>query len=89
MDGLVPQDSGDQSMALVKLRRAAQVTLPREIREAAHLQEGDYLDVQLTSEGILLCPVSVGVREPSPEQEAEILAVVDQERRSYAKERRR
>ena len=89
MDDLVFQDLRDQSMALVKLRRAAQLTLPREIREAARLEEGDYLDVQLTGEGILLRPVSVGVREPSPEQEAEILAVVDQERKSYAEERRR
>ena len=89
MDDLVFQDLRDQSMALVKLRRAAQLTLPREIREAAHLKEGDYLDVQLTNEGILLRPVSVDVRDPSPEQEAEILAVVDQERKSYAEERRR
>ena len=89
MDDLIPQDPETQEMALVRVRRAAQVTLPREIREAAHLKEGDYLDVQVTKEGILLRPVSVDVREPSPEQEAEILAVVDQERKSYAAERRR
>lgn len=44
---------------------------------------------RLTSEGILLRPVSIGSREPSPEQEAEILAVVDQERKAYAAERHR
>ncbi|MDQ2694582.1 MAG: AbrB/MazE/SpoVT family DNA-binding domain-containing protein [Pseudomonadota bacterium] len=76
-------------MALVKVRRAAQITLPREIRDAAHLQEGDYLEAQLTDEGILLRPVRIGSRDPSPEQEAEILAVVDQERKTYAAERRR
>ena len=64
-------------MALVKVRRAAQ------------LQEGDYLEAELTQEGILLRPVSIGKRDPTPEQEAEILAVVDQERRAYAAERRR
>ncbi len=76
-------------MALVKVRRAAQITLPREIRDAAHLAEGDYLEAELTRDGILLRPVSIGNREPSPEQEAEILAVVDQERKAYAEERHR
>jgi AbrB family looped-hinge helix DNA binding protein len=89
MDGIDKQAPGEQPMALVKVRRAAQITLPREIRDAAHLSEGDYLEAELTSEGILLRPVSIGSREPSPEQEAEILAVVDQERKDYAEERHR
>lgn len=89
MDSLHTQNLGDPLMALVKVRRAAQITLPREIRDAAHLEEGDYLEAQLTSEGILLRPVSIGSREPSPEQELEILAIVDQERKAYAAERRR
>ena len=38
-------------MALVKVRRAAQITLPREIREAARLQEGDYLEAEVTKSG--------------------------------------
>jgi AbrB family looped-hinge helix DNA binding protein len=89
MDGLSTHDPREQFMALVKVRRAAQITLPREIRDAAHLAEGDYLEAELTHEGILLRPVSIGSREPSPEQEAEILAIVDQERKAYAAERRR
>ena len=89
MDSLQKPNLGDPPMALVKVRRAAQITLPREIRDAAHLEEGDYLEAQLTRDGILLRPVSIGSREPSPEQEAEILAVVDQERKSYAAERHR
>ncbi len=89
MDSLDTQNLEDQLMALVKVRRAAQITLPREIRDAAHLEEGDYLEAQLTNEGILLRPVSIGSREPTPEQEAEILAVVDQERKAYAAQRRR
>jgi AbrB family looped-hinge helix DNA binding protein len=74
--------------ALVKIRRAAQITLPRDIYNAAHLQEGEYLEVQLTKDGILLCPVSVTRREPTAEQEAEILAIVDEERQRYAEESR-
>lgn len=77
-------------MALVRLRRAAQLTLPHDIREAAHLKEGDYLEAEVTEGGtILLKPVNIARREPSPEQEAEILSVVDQERKAYAAERRR
>jgi len=75
--------------ALVKVRRAAQITLPREIRQAAHLEEGDYLEAEVTDSGILLRPVSIGSREPTPQQEAEILAVVNKERRIYAAQRRR
>ena len=77
-------------MALVKIRRAAQITLPRTIREAARLEEGDYLDVEMTNSGaILLRPVNPERCEPTPEQQADILAVVDAERRAYAAERRR
>ncbi len=76
-------------MALVKLRRAAQITLPQELREAFDLKEGDYLEAQVTASGILLSPVSINKREPTLEQEDEILAVVDEERKAYAAERRR
>ena len=89
MDGIDTNELREQPMALIKVRRAAQITLPREIREAAHLAEGDYLEAEITSAGILLRPVSIGNREPSPEQKAEILAVVDQERKAYAAERHR
>jgi AbrB family looped-hinge helix DNA binding protein len=77
-------------MALVKLRRAAQITLPRTIRDAAGLEEGDYLDVEVTASGeIVLRPVNARRGEPTEEQQAEILAVVDEERRAYAADRRR
>jgi AbrB family looped-hinge helix DNA binding protein len=76
-------------MALIKLRRAAQITLPLELRQAFHLKEGDYLEAQATNAGILLRPVSINRREPTPEQKDEILAVVDAERKAYAEERRR
>ncbi len=77
-------------MSLVKLRRAAQITLPHDIRDAARLKEGDYLEIEVTAEGaILLKPVNISRRAPTPEQEAEIQSVVDQERELYAAERRR
>jgi AbrB family looped-hinge helix DNA binding protein len=77
-------------MALVKLRRAAQITLPQNIREAARLTEGDYLEAEITESGaILLKPVKIADREPTPDQEAEILSVVDQQRSLYETERRR
>ena len=74
-------------MALVRVRRAAQITLPREIRQAAHLEEGDYLEAEVTEARILLRPVSIGSRQPTPEQEVAILAIVDETRRHYAAER--
>ena len=77
-------------MALVKIRHAAQITLPRDIRETAHLEEGDYLDAEVTAAGdILLRPVKIAGREPSPEQETEILAAVDEARALHAAKRRR
>lgn len=82
-------DPGDMRMALVKVKRAAQITLPLEIRQAIHLEEGDYLEAQVTNEGILLKPVRIESRGPTPAQEADILAVVDEERKQYAAERRR
>jgi len=41
------------------LRAKGQLTLPEEIRTAAHLEEGDLLDAEITSEGILLRPRKV------------------------------
>jgi bifunctional DNA-binding transcriptional regulator/antitoxin component of YhaV-PrlF toxin-antitoxin module len=58
-------------MTLVTVCRAAQSTLPCEIREVAHLVEGDYLEAEMTREGILLCPAQIGRNEPSPEVENE------------------
>lgn len=81
--------SGKGGLDLVRVRRAGQITLPREVRDAMNLGEGDYLEPQFTKGGVLLRPVSIRAREPSAAQEAKILDVVNQERRKYAKERRR
>jgi hypothetical protein len=43
MDGCQTHDVREQRRALVEVRRAAQSTLPRAIRAAAHLGEGDAL----------------------------------------------
>jgi AbrB family looped-hinge helix DNA binding protein len=46
----------DRGVARTTLRAKGQLTLPDEIRKAARLEEGDLLDAELTSEGILLRP---------------------------------
>ena len=43
----------------ITMRKKGQLTLPRDVREAAHLEEGDPIEVELTSEGILLRPQKV------------------------------
>ncbi len=43
-------------MARSVLRDKGQITIPLEIRRAAHLEEGDPVDVAITPEGILLRP---------------------------------
>src|SRR5919197_6275651 len=63
-----------QLMALLKLRRAAQITLPAELRKQFHLAEGDYLEAEAVKEGILLRPVSIIERENARKR---LLAVMD------------
>ena len=46
-------------MALVKVKRFSQVTLPPDLRKRFNLAEGDYLEAEAVEEGILLKPVSV------------------------------
>lgn len=46
-------------MTLMRVRRAAQLTLPAEVRQALNVQEGDYLEAQIVEGGVLLKPVSV------------------------------
>jgi AbrB family looped-hinge helix DNA binding protein len=61
-------------MALLKLRRAAQLTLPAELRRQFNLAEGDYLEAEAVKEGILLRPVSIIEREHARKR---LLAVMD------------
>lgn len=46
-------------VARTTLRAKGQLTLPEEIRTAAHLAEGDLLDAEITEDGILLRPQKV------------------------------
>jgi AbrB family looped-hinge helix DNA binding protein len=46
-------------MALVKVKRFAQVTLPPDLRKRFNVTEGDYLEAEAVKEGILLKPVTV------------------------------
>jgi AbrB family looped-hinge helix DNA binding protein len=50
-------------MALVRIRRFSQVTLPPDMRKKFHLSEGDYLEAEATGDGILLKPVTVVERK--------------------------
>ena len=43
---------------MVTLRSDGRVTIPKNLRRQARLSEGDELDVEMTSEGILLRPCS-------------------------------
>ena len=49
----------DCLVARTTLRAKGQLTLPEEIRAAARLEEGDLLEAEITSEGILLRPQKV------------------------------
>jgi len=46
-------------MPRMTLRAKGQLTLPEEIRKAAHLEEGDLLEAEVTADGILLRPQKV------------------------------
>ena len=50
-------------MALVRVRRMAQLTLPAEVRRVLDVREGDYLEAEIVDEGVLLRPVAVVGRE--------------------------
>ncbi len=43
-------------MPVAFLRPRGQLTIPREIREAAQLEDGDPIEIELVPEGILLRP---------------------------------
>ena len=49
-------------MALVKVRRAAQITLPAAIRKPLEIAEGDYLEAEVIKGNLVLRPVSAARR---------------------------
>ncbi len=50
-------------MTLMRVRRAAQLTLPADVRQALNVQERDYLEALVVKGGVLLKPVSVVERK--------------------------
>ena len=63
-------------MALLKLRRFFQLTLPAELRKKFNLTEGDYLEAEAVEGGILLKPVAVVDRENAWNQVFEVMQLV-------------
>ncbi len=63
-------------MALLKILRSAQITLPVELRRQFNLAEGDYLEAQAVAGGILLKPVSVVERDKAWTEVMEVMKEV-------------
>lgn len=47
------------SPPMTRIRSKGQITLPQAVRKAAHLEEGDPVEVEVTGDGILLRPKKV------------------------------
>ena len=41
------------------IRAKGQLTIPQDVREAAHLEDGDPVEIELTADGILLRPMKL------------------------------
>jgi AbrB family looped-hinge helix DNA binding protein len=63
-------------MALVRMLRGGQITLPAEARKALKLSEGDYLDLEVQGSTLLLKPVTVVDRAEADRQLDVILSRV-------------
>jgi len=50
-------------MTLMRVRRAAQLTLPADVRRALNVQEGDFLEARVVEGGVLLKPVAMVERD--------------------------
>ena len=64
----VLKERKEEDVALLKVRRFAQLTLPAEFRKKFNLAEGDYLEAEAVEGGILLKPVTVVEREKAWDQ---------------------
>lgn len=63
-------------MALLRILRSSQITLPAELRKKFNLTEGDYLEAEAIKEGILLKPVSMVERQKAGKALLKLLARV-------------
>jgi AbrB family looped-hinge helix DNA binding protein len=52
----------------MRVRAAAQLTLPADVRKALKIKEGDYLEAEIVAKGVLLKPVSVVARARQRQQ---------------------
>jgi AbrB family looped-hinge helix DNA binding protein len=68
-------------MALLKLRRFFQLTLPAELRKQFNLSVGDYLEAEAVEEGILLKPVSVVDRKKAGQDLMKLIKKVHAQQR--------
>lgn len=64
-------------MALVKVIRNGQITLPAEARRALRLKEGDYLEAEVIDGEVRLKPVAVLDRSKA---RRELLAIIDRDK---------
>jgi AbrB family looped-hinge helix DNA binding protein len=62
-------------MALVRVLRGGQVTLPAKVRQKLNLAQGDYLQAEVVDNGVLLRPVSDVEREKAWD---ELMQIVDE-----------
>ena len=64
-------------MALVRMLRGGQFTLPADARKALNLNEGDYLDVEIAGGVVTLKPVTVLDRAAADRRLSQILSRVE------------
>src|SRR3954451_16312605 len=69
-----PDPQPENAMALVKILRGGQLTLPAEARKALRLADGDYLEAELVEGGGMLKPVAVVDRAAAWKRLMEIVA---------------
>ncbi len=70
-------EGGIQDMELLKLRKSAQLTLPLSLRKQFGLMDGDYLEVEVVEEGILLKPVVITERKKAWEEAFQAIEKVE------------
>jgi AbrB family looped-hinge helix DNA binding protein len=64
-------------MALLKVLRAGQITLPADLRRRLRLGEGDYVEAEVVENGLLLKPVAMIERERAWD---DLMAIIDEDK---------
>jgi antitoxin PrlF len=63
---------------IATIGRNGEITIPPEVREAAHLDEGDEVEIELTEDGILLRVREEDIPDPAYYQSPEWLQGLDE-----------